>query len=138
LNQPSTPSAPPISKPRSELETLIQQRIKDGYRIIARSESTAQLVKPKQFDSAMAIAFAIVIPALSGLFWALDKDLALVGALGIAAGQVLFLGYVLVYLGKADETDYLYTDPNKGGQVWSIKSQPVVTTPRSLGSSSSA
>ena len=74
---------------RDLLDREIARYIQEGFRVLSRTDTTAQLVKPKTFS----------------LVWFLIWMLLLIG----------WLFYVAYYLAKRDETIYLEVTP--GGRV---------------------
>lgn len=69
------------------LDAEIMRWTVQGYRVTSRTATTAQLVRPKTFDVALAI-------------------------LGLLLLVVGLLIYLLVYAAKADESVYLSIDPD--------------------------
>lgn len=67
----------------------IQKYIKRGYRVVSQTETTAQLVKPKQFGCLTATLLTIFTIGLFLLF------------------------YIFYYASKRDETIYLTVVDNK-------------------------
>lgn len=76
------------------LEQHIGQLVRHGYRVISRTETTAQLVKPKEFSLLWALLWLGVTLCVFGL------------------GILIYLFY---YLAQKDKTVYLEVDPY--GQV---------------------
>ena len=72
------------------LDAEVQRYVALGFHVTSRTATTAQLVKPKRFDAALAV----------------------LGLLFLAVG---LLAYLLVYLGQSDERVYLTVDVQ--GQV---------------------
>ena len=103
------------------LEKQIRTKVESGYRVIARTETSAQLVLPKSFDAATAIVLAIVVPALCAALLLASKDWTTLAYVGIGASQLLFIGYVLLYLGNHDATTYLYIDLELDGRAYQIE-----------------
>lgn len=85
------------------LDVEIARYAAEGFRIVSRTGTSAQLVKPKQFNFWLALFFLI------GLGW----------VFGI--GVILLIIYVLYYIAKREEQVYLAVDP--GGNV-SVVSGP--------------
>ncbi len=71
------------AKTTGPLDAEIEKYVSWGFRLISRTETTAQLVKPKTFSYGWAV------------FWLI---------FGFGIGIVLYIFY---YLGKKDETVYL-------------------------------
>ena len=74
-----------IEERRAILDREIKRYVKRGFRVISRTDTTAQLVKPKKFS----------------FFWAFIWFLVLI---------VGFVIYLLYYVSKKDETIYLEVD----------------------------
>jgi hypothetical protein len=75
-----------IEQRRDILDKEVRKYVGQGYRVVARTDTTAQLVKPKKFS----------------LFWFLVWALLIVG----------WIFYVAWYLAKRDETVYLEVAPD--------------------------
>lgn len=69
----------------AELDAEIQRYVRNGYRVVSRTPTTAQLIRPKTFSVVAAI------------FWTL---ILLVG----------LLIYLLIYAAQSDEAVYLTVD----------------------------
>lgn len=67
------------------LDSEIQSYVLQGFRVVARTATTAQLVRPKQFNAALAI----------------------LGLLFLVIGLLI---YLLIYLAESDATAYLTVD----------------------------
>jgi hypothetical protein len=99
LNWPApAPSPPPVPSSTKALEQydrmMLQERIdrlvRDGYRVVSQTETTAQLVKPKVFSFGAALIALIlgVFPLLIYLFvYAAESDRQLY--LRLADGKVI-------------------------------------------------
>jgi len=85
---------PSIEQRTAILEEQIGQLVRQGYRVISRTQTTAQLVKPKEFSLLWALLWLLVTLCVFGL--------------GI-------LVYLFYYLAQKDKTVYLEVDPY--GQV---------------------
>ena len=70
---------------RDILETEVTKYVKQGYRVTSRTDTTAQLVKPKKFSKLWAILWfcLLIFP---------------------------FVIYILLYMAKKDKTIYLEID----------------------------
>lgn len=77
---------PARSLTTDERKNILEQRLqgyaKEGWRIASQSDTTAQLMKPKQFNFVLAVIFLLLggIPFVIYLFWYLaakDKTLYL-------------------------------------------------------------
>ena len=75
----------PIDERRAILDQEIKRFVKKGFRVISRTDTTAQLVKPKKFS----------------FFWAFMWFLL------VGIGLIV---YLLYYAGKKDDTIYLEVD----------------------------
>lgn len=69
------------------LDQEVQKYVRRGYRVIARTSTTAQLVKPKQFSLLIAL-------------------------LGLLCLLIGFVIYLLIYASMKDSTVYLSIDMN--------------------------
>ncbi len=67
------------------LDKEISKYVKNGYRVVSRSDTTAQLVKPKKFSFIWAMLWLLV------------------------AGVGIFV-YLIYYMAKKDSTVYLEVD----------------------------
>lgn len=72
------------------LDKEIRAYVKQGYRVISRTDSTVQLVKPKKFSLIIAI-ICLLLAVLP------------------------FILYVLIYMASSDQTIYL--EVNERGKV---------------------
>jgi hypothetical protein len=99
-NQPTPPTSTveetaskisTIEQRRAILDWAISQRIRLGYRLAARSDTTAQLVKPKSFNA----VFAVICVLLIVLF---------------GVGLVLLIIYFIAYLAQKEKSVYLEVD----------------------------
>ena len=73
------------------LEERIGQLVRHGYRVTSRTETTAQLVKPKEFSLLWALVWLLVTLCVFGL------------------GIIIYLFY---YLAQKDQTAYLEVGPH--------------------------
>lgn len=97
----------PVLAPRSELiarpaptdalDTEIRRYVGAGFRVVSQTATTAQLVKPRQFNAAAAILWFLLF----------------------AVGLLL---YLLYYMGQRDEMVYLTIGPD--GRVLTRSSNP--------------
>lgn len=67
----------------------IQRYVKQGYRVVSQTETTAQLVRPKKFSCLLATLLTILTAGIFLLF------------------------YIFYYAAKSDETIYLAVVDNK-------------------------
>ena len=74
-----------LDQRRAVLEREIASRVRQGYRVLAQTDTTAQLVKPKSFSAGWAIMWFLVF----------------------GVGLVV---YLLYYAGKKDQQAYLAVD----------------------------
>ena len=81
---------PSIEQRTAILEERIGQLVRHGYRVISRTQTTAQLVKPKEFSLLWALLWLLVTLCVFGL------------------GILIYLFY---YLAQKDTTVYLEVDP---------------------------
>ena len=81
----------PSDERRRILDHEIAGLVIQGHRVLSQTDTTAQLVRPKQFSFAAALFFLVI---------------------GVGVGLLL---YVLYYLAKQDEAVYLNVTP--GGRV---------------------
>lgn len=82
----------------NDLNTIIQAYVGQGYRVTSQTETTAQLVKPKQFSCGLAIVLLLlaVLP---------------------------FILYVIVYAASKDQTRFIVVLPDGKFQVTSENGQ---------------
>jgi hypothetical protein len=80
-----------LEQRRAILDWAVSQRIQLGYRLIARSDTTAQLVKPKSFNTGFALLCVLMI-LLFGI------------------GLVLLIIYFIMYSAQKEDSIYLEVD----------------------------
>ena len=81
----------PIERRKAILDTETTKYVSRGFRVIARSDTTAQLLKPKQFNLLFALISVVLFVLVAPVF--------------------IFILYVLYYvLVQKDETVYLQVD----------------------------
>lgn len=75
---------------RAALQNSIATYLAQGYRVVSQTDTTAQLVKPKQFSCLLAAIGA-------ALFWT-------------GFGLLFLVGYVIYYLASKDQQIYIMVD----------------------------
>ena len=75
---------------RAALHNSIATYLAQGYRVVSQTDTTAQLVKPKQFSCLLAAIGA-------ALFWT-------------GFGLLFLVGYVIYYLASKDQQIYIMVD----------------------------
>jgi len=102
-----------IAERKSILEECIAYYVKDGYRIASQTETSAQMVKPKQFSGCLAVILLLLF-------------------------LLPFIIYILYYLSQKDKTTYIQIDErgkititNENGVVkkYEAASELFATTP---------
>lgn len=88
-----------LEQRREILSNHITKYIKAGYRVLAQTDTTAQLVKPKHFSCFWATVFLLLSVLLIGL--------------------VLIAIYLFIYMAQKDQTIYVEVDSN--GKVTEIR-----------------
>lgn len=97
-----------IAADRALLEQTVQSYANGGWKVINRTETTAQLAKPKEWNKAGILIF-VALPVIGALFWWPLIWGAILGLLLVTAD----------YLLKKEQTTYLVADQLR---------QPEVTT----------
>jgi hypothetical protein len=91
-NNVNGPSAESIALMQATQQRALQDRvnkyIRDGYRVVSQSPTTAQLVRPKKFSLFFFLLWLIV---------------------GLGFGALVYIGW---YMAKRDEQIYLVVDAN--------------------------
>jgi LysM repeat protein len=93
---PPTPDQYSTEQRSAVLDKHIAQLVRHGYRVTSRTETTSQLVKPKEFSLLWALVWLLVTLFVFGL------------------GIII---YILYYLAQKDQTAYLEVDPFGNVQV---------------------
>lgn len=97
--QPVDPRIISVEQRQMILGQEIQSYIKQGYRVVSQTSTTAQLVKPKRLDCGVAV---------------------LVLLLSIITLGIVFILYLIWYVAQKDQQ--VYIDVNEYGKVNAVKS----------------
>lgn len=84
-----------VEQRRVILGWAISQRVRIGYRLISRTDTTAQMTRPKSFNTAFAV-LSLILVVLFGI------------------GLILLLIYFVIYLGQKEKSVYFEVDPFGG------------------------
>jgi hypothetical protein len=102
---------------RALLAREISRRIAQDWHLVAQTETTAQLRKPKQL-SAAGLVLLVIAPALGGCFWAPLFGVALIGLVVVVAS----------YLAAQDEVVFLDVARLRAGSHLEIQLPPARPT----------
>lgn len=92
------------------LDWYIAGATQRGYRVVSRTDTSVQLVKPKEWNITLLVLL-VLLPVIGGFFWRPLWGIALIG------GVIVIVNYVM----RKDELEYVTAEQ---AELWMSRAAP--------------